>query len=211
MRLLIFILPFLISSLSSGQDFHSYYKERYFSTDTSTLYFDLLQRFQDSDSTLIFDDFKDLYYGAVFLNSYDPAKITEAEDKIRQANFDKNYQQAFDLADSLLTKYPMSIQAYFEKSWASHNLQLPEEEEYNRKRYKVLIKVVMDSGDGASLTSAWYSNLPNDEFEVLKYLKLDSKEEKEISYDRNVFDIFLLKPNKAKIKEVYFNVTRQRR
>lgn len=209
-RILLFCLLF-ISELISAQTLYSYYKDKYFSSEDTAAYNNLLIRFQKSDTSLRLDDFKDLYFGAIFLNSYNPEKIGEAEEKIRQANFSGNYQLAYNFADSLLKNYPMSIQAYFEKSWACHNLGLTEEEEYNKKRYKVLIRAIMDVGDGLTAGSAWFSNLPNDEFEVIKFLKFEIKEEREISYDGNVYDVFTLKANKSKIKEIYFNVTCQGR
>lgn len=170
-----------------------------------------MDRFNQSDSTLSADDFTLLYYGAVFLPSYDLYQIQEQEQKIRLANYDQEFLLAYDLADQLLKNYPMSVQAYFEKAYACFNLKRFEEESYNNKRYKILIRTVLASGDGKSFETAFHANLPNDEYEVLKSLGLEIKEATEVEYLHQSFDLFKLKPNKKKWKETFFNITRQER
>jgi hypothetical protein len=171
----------------------------------------LLQRFLDSDSTLTIEDFQLLYYGAVFHKNYDNNKIMDAERQIRLANYAGEFLEAYNTADSLLQEYPMSVQAYFEKAYACFNLKRFEEEAYNSKRYKVLIRTILSSGDGKTFESAYYANTPNDEYETLKYLRVESKEEAELEYNGNSYDLFTLKPNKSKLKHLYFNISKQGR
>jgi hypothetical protein len=211
MRFALFIF-FLFQILNvSGQIHYDFIKEKLFNNNSDSEYKLLLERFKNSDSTLTREDFVDLYYGAVFLNSYDPGKISKVEERIRILNFSNQFIEAYELADSLLQKYPMSIQAYFEKTWACFNLKRFEEEKYNEKRYKILIKTILQMSDGSSPETAYHCNLPNDEFEVIKFLKLEVKEEKEISYNGQTYDLFSFKSNRSKIKELYFNVSKQRR
>jgi len=182
-------------------------------SDTSSEFYykKLWQRFNNSDSTLTKDHFYYFYYGSTFLPSYQVEAIDSVEESIREANYTKDFIRAYELADSLLQHYPTSIQAYFEKSFACYNLKRFEEEEYNKKRYKVLLKTIMDSGDGKSISSPWYANLPNDEFEVLRYLGAEIKDESELEVKEQVYDYFTLKSNPSKRKEVFFNVTAQTR
>lgn len=180
-------------------------------TDTSSEFYykKIWTRFKNSDSNLTKDHFYYFYYASPFLPSYQIEAIDSIEQTIREANFAKDFIRAYELADSLLQHYPTSIQAYFEKAFACYNLKRFEEEEYNKKRYKVLLKTIMDSGDGKSISSPWYVNLPNDEFEVIRYLGAEIKDESELEVKDQVYDYFTLKPNKSKRKELFFNVTAQ--
>jgi hypothetical protein len=208
-KLIIFFSLLLVFLNSSAQPDYNIIKNKISSPDSSTFYPKLEQRFVDSDSTLRKEDFYLLYYGGVFSKNYTPQEITEKEKVIRLANYSGEYLQAYELADSLLKIYPVSIQAYFEKAYACHNLKRFDEEEYNRKRYKLFIKIILSSGDGKSLETAWHVNLMNDEYEVLQYLQLLSIEETEIEYSGKVYDVISLKPNKLKLKNIYFDISRQ--
>lgn len=207
----LFTLSLLVIASAIAQIDYETIRMQVTDKESQTYYPALLDRFNQSDSTLSADDFTLLYYGAVFLPSYDLYQIQEQEQKIRLANYDQEFLLAYDLADQLLKNYPMSVQAYFEKAYACFNLKRFEEESYNNKRYKILIRTVLASGDGKSFETAFHANLPNDEYEVLKSLGLEIKEATEVEYLHQSFDLFKLKPNKKKWKETFFNITRQER
>lgn len=202
------LFTFSVSVVYAQVDYDEIKKK---TTDPESEYFytKILERFNNSDSTLTEDDFEAFYYGSVFIDSYDPEKISQAEESIREANYSHDYLRAYEIADSLLKVYPASIQAYFEKGFACFNLKRFEEETFNNKRYKVLVRTILHSGDGKSITNAWYANLSNDEYEVVKYLQLEIKEVKELDVKEQFYDVFYLKSNKAKMKEAFFNVTAQ--
>lgn len=207
----LFIVSLLVSASAIAQIDYETIRMQVTDKESQTYYPVLLDRFNQSDSTLSADDFTLLYYGAVFLSSYDLYQIQEQEQKIRLANYDQEFLLAYELADQLLKNYPMSVQAYFEKAYACFNLKRFKEESYNNKRYKILIRTVLASGDGKSFETAFHANLPNDEYEVLKSLGLEIKEATEVEYLHQSFDLFKLKPNKKKWKETFFNITRQER
>lgn len=209
MKFLYPLFLLFITSVSFGQMDYAALQRKVSDKNSHFYYPELLERFRNSDSTLTSEDFEVIYYGGIFLDSYDPVKLTEAEQRIRELNYYKKYIEAYELADSLLREYPVSVQAYFEKGYACYNLKRFEEQEYNNKRYKVLIRTILRSGEGKSFSSAWFANLPDDEFEVLKYLNLEIREEAEIPYKDDIFDVFYLKSNKSRLKEAIFNVTRQ--
>ena len=193
-------MPFL----SQGQVDYPYIKAIISDSTSNTYYPTLVQRFAGSDSTLTGEDFYFLYYGAVFLPGYDTTKILEAERAIRLANYSGDFLEAYELADSLLKIYPVSIQAYFEKAYACFSLKRFDEEACNNKRYKVLIRTVLGRGDGKSFETPYHINLHNDEYEIIKYLQLESREELEVEYQGKTYEVVHLKPNKLKIKHLYF-------
>lgn len=70
-------------------------------------YRQLMERFENADTTLTNDELTFLYYGAAFTPSYAPgAKYTD----IAQAIEDKNFEQASVLADKALQQDPMSLE-----------------------------------------------------------------------------------------------------
>ncbi|MBX9850770.1 MAG: DUF4919 domain-containing protein [Cytophagaceae bacterium] len=200
LKLILICFPFLLQ----GQVDYPYIKARISDSTSNTFYPVLTQRFNDSDSTLTGEDFYLLYYGAIFLPDYDTTKILEAERAIRLANYTGEFLEAYELSDSLLKIYPVSIQAYFEKAYACFSLKRFGEEAYNNKRYKVLIRTVMGRGDGKSFETACHINLHNDAYEIVKYLQLESKEELEVEYQGKTYEVVHLRPNKLKLNHLYF-------
>ena len=204
-------LFFLLSQLSFGQINYQQIKKQTCDTLGDFSYPMLIGRFQNSDSTLSLAHFQALYYGGVLRPDFELKKIQDAERSIRLANYSGDFLEAYQLADSLLKEYAVSVQAYFEKAYACFNLKRFEEETYNTKRYKVLIKTILSSGDGKTIESAYQANLPNDEYEVLKFLNLTYKELTTLETAGSTFDVFSLKTNKLKIKNIFFNITKQGR
>lgn len=200
---LTFILSFSASIAFSQVDYNDI-GQKINDKESKTYYSLLVQRFLDSDSTLTMADFQLLYYGATLQNNFEPDKIMEAERDIRLANYSGKFLEAYQLSDSLLKVYPVSIQAYFEKAYACYNLKRFEEESYNTKRYKILIKAILSKGDGKTFETAYTANLANDKYETIKFLGLTFKEEMEVEYNGKHYDVFVLKPNKSKLKNLYF-------
>jgi hypothetical protein len=200
---LTFILILSVSTGFSQVDYNDI-KQKINNKESNTYYSLLVQRFLDSDSTLTMEDFQLLYFGATLQNNFDADKIMEAEREIRLANYSGEFYEAYQLSDSLLKIFPLSIQAYFEKAYACYNLKRFDEESYNTKRYKILIKTILSKGDGKTFETAYTANLANDKYETIKYLGLAYKEEMEVEYNGKLYDVFTLKPNKSKLKNLYF-------
>jgi len=148
----------LITSTSAGR---SYYRE-------------LTQKLRQSDSTLQRSDFLSLYYGSVYQPGYQLDLIDSLELRIKEHNLLQEFIQAYELADTLLAFHPVSITAYFEKSFSCYALKRTDEESVNKQKYKLFIKCVLSSGDGSSQTPFVVVSY-NDAIEVLKYLQVKYK------------------------------------
>jgi hypothetical protein len=175
---------------------------------TSPVYYPtLLKRFQTSDSTLTSQDFLYLYYGFISQPAYKPRTIDTLEVEAKDRNHATDYIGAYELADSVLRFYPVSVGLYLEKSFACYHLRRVEEEQYNRKRYMVLLRTILKNGTGSTMEYAYTVLSYNDMYEVTDYLGLNIEKEERVV--ENGQHYFLLHPskNKDKIKHLYFYCT----
>jgi hypothetical protein len=166
-----------IANAASSLEGHSRYKE-------------LVQKLQRSDTTLNRQDFITLYYGSTRQPLYQLDLIDSLENSIKEYNLLQEFIKAYELADTLLLFHPVSITAYFEKSFACYALKRSEEESLNKQKYRFFIKCVLSSGDGSPETPFVVVSY-NDAIEVVKYLQVKYKDIQEM--DNNRLVVTLLK------------------
>ena len=167
----------------------------------------LSSRFSKADTSLTLEDIQVLYYGFAFQPAYDPEVFIPIENRIRDLNSSGKPSEAISLADSLLAVYPVSIVALFEKSYASAFLQRAEEEFLSNRKYKALLRTILNSGDGLTAESAYVVISPNDEFDVIRYFGLTATSFLEFEYNGRIYDILQLKKNKRKMDKIFFDIT----
>ena len=138
-------------------------------------YQQLVEKLHRSDSTLQRADFLQLYYGSVAQVGYQLALIDSLEYQIKDYNLVQEFMQAYEWADSLLSFHPVSITAYFEKSFACYALKRPDEEADAKQKYLLFMQCALRSGDG-SAKNPFVVVSDNDAVEVLKYLQVKYKE-----------------------------------
>jgi Domain of unknown function (DUF4919) len=169
---------------------------------SSVHYKEQAARLQQSDSTLQRDDFLSLYYGSIYQPTYQLDWIDSLEQRIKDHNLLQEFIQAYELADTLLAFHPVSITAYFEKSFSCYALKRIDEEIINRQKYLLFIKCVLRSGDG-SVETPYVVVSYNDAVEVLKYLQVKYKSIEES--DRNLL-VALLTKKRQGIDRIYFRL-----
>lgn len=144
------------------------------STEGQVLYQKLVDKLSTSDSTLQRLDFLTLYYGAVEQPRYNLNLIDSLETQIKDDNLLQQFIDAYELADTLLAFHPVSITAYFEKSFACYALKRIEEEEINKQKYRMFVRCVLSSGDGSEIQPYKVVSY-NDAIETIKYLQVKYK------------------------------------
>jgi hypothetical protein len=137
-------------------------------------YQQLVEKLQRSDSSLQRTDFLTLYYGAVKQPGYNLDLIDSLEHRIKEYNLLQQFIDAYEWADTLLAFHPVSITAYFEKSFSCYALKRSDEESINKQKYRFFIRCVLNSGSG-SLETPWVVVSYNDAIEVLKWLQVKYK------------------------------------
>lgn len=178
-----------ISRSSSSSAGHSRYKQ-------------LVAKLQQSDSTLQRSDFLSLYYGSVAQPFYKLDLIDSLEQRIKEQNLLQEFIVAYELADSLLAFHPVSITAYFEKSFSCYALKRIDEESVSKQKYRIFIKCVLSSGNGSSETPFVVVSY-NDAIEVIKYLQIKYKTIEEA--DNNMLVAVLNKKRQGSDK-LYFRI-----
>ncbi|MDB5255718.1 MAG: hypothetical protein JWM14_413 [Chitinophagaceae bacterium] len=175
------------------------------STSSSTgriHYKQLVEKLRQSDSTLQRNDFLTLYYGSVGQPSYKLELIDSIEQNIKEHNLLQEFIQAYELGDTLLAFHPVSITAYFERSFACYALKRTDEESINNQKYVLFVKCVLSSGNGFEETPFVVVSY-NDAIEVLKYLHIKYKTIEEADNNRIVA---LLNKKRQGSDKVYFRL-----
>ncbi len=170
-------------------------------------YQELSERFHKLDTSLNAESVRDLYYMSATLPSYSPEQLITIEANIRQASADGNYSYAIELSDSLLSFYPVSLTALFEKAYSCARLGRNAEEHIASMQYKVLLRSLTRSYDGVSFSTAIPVINQNDEFEIIRFLNYTASGFREQSYNGKTYDVWSLKKNKKKITELYFDTS----
>ncbi|MDB5271789.1 MAG: hypothetical protein JWO58_156 [Chitinophagaceae bacterium] len=186
-----------VNSDSIGQTTHT--------TEGRVLYKQLIEKLNRSDSTLQRKDFLTLYYGSVYQPAYQLELIDSIEQRIKEYNLLQEFFNAYELADTLLAFHPVSITAYFEKSFSCYALKRIDEESINKQKYKLFIKCVLSSGDGGDLPFVVISY--NDAIEVLKYLQVKYKDVQELD---NGLLVAALSKKYQGIDKIYFRLATPR-
>ncbi len=178
-------LFFLPLSLAQAQINTDSIALRTSSSEGRSHYKELVEKLRHSDSTLQRNDFLTLYYGSVKQYNYKLELIDSLEQGIKERNLLQEFIQAYELADTLLAFHPVSITAYFEKSFSCYALKRLAEESINKQKYYLFIKCVLSSGNGFA-ASPFVVVSYNDAIEVLKYLQLKYKTIEEIDNNQIV-------------------------
>ncbi len=178
--------------------------------DKSSIYYysDLMQRFENYDTTLTFEDYQHLYYGYVFQKDYSPYKSFSKDEELlkyyRNSNIkEKDYQTIIELVNESLEEFPFEAN-YLE--FMLHIYTLKEDKEMVNKilrRLLGIISVITSSGDGKTCETAYHVISVSHEYLILNYFELTIKSQSLVEMK---CDYIALKENKEKIKGLYFNV-----
>ncbi|MFN3403437.1 MAG: DUF4919 domain-containing protein [Cytophagaceae bacterium] len=208
MRLL-FLFGIIFFSINTfGQTIDLKLIEKEVKNQQSNFYYpNLLNRFQQLDTTLKKTDFPYLYYGFAYQATYDPVEHAEVEARIRDLNIEKKYSECVTLCDSLLGYNPVSLTALFEKSFALSKLNKPSDERVARSMYNALLRAVLNSGDGLTYETAFVILSTSDETEILSSLNYNVVEKERKIYNGKFYDIWTLGKNKKKINQMFFDIT----
>ncbi len=168
---------------------------------------DLKDRFQVADTSLSADDIRALYYMTPERPVYNPARLMEIEARIHQASSEGNFVYALELSDSLLNVYPVSLVALFEKAYSAARLGRSAEERIAAIQYKALLRSLTGERNGKTFASAIPVINQNDEYEIARFLSFLPVGASIQPYNGKVYNIWALKKNKEKQKELYFDIS----
>lgn len=148
-------------------------------------YPNLMRDFMSNDTTMNFEAYRDLYYGFIFQEDYDPFRKSEYSTKVEQLY----YKQTLSRAEC------DSIEKYAELSLADnmfdfdqmkyHIYALRQKKKYARAdvrqfRLDRLIAAIMSSGKGTE-QEPWVVIFPEHEYNIVNYLGYIAREHQDLA------------------------------
>lgn len=172
-----------------------------------TYYPKLLQRYHEFDTTLTIEDYALIYYGFSFQNDY--LKNQPDETELKSTLESQNYEQVIIECQKILDQNPVSLYANNELGYALYKLNRPEDEwRKYQKRYQTLRKLIVHSGNGLSIETAFKVIYVSDEYNILyDYFEITKIHEQALV---GFCDKFVVEPSEYfNATEVFFDVSRK--
>lgn len=182
--------------------------------DSTSAYFypNLIKRMLENDASLTKLDYRYLYYGYAYTESYKPYGSSEYKEDFSKFYNKKKYKKAIPLAKKILEEDPTNLKTTYKLMVCFHKLEYKDSLQLYSKRYYSLLNAIYESGDGKSIETAYVVLRVSDEYSILGDLGLQLKTQALIDgpTDLMTVDQKSQKPKKGekKIKEVYFNIAK---
>jgi len=172
-------------------------------------YTKLIARYNISDTTLTKEEFRFLYYGCLYRDSYSPYNISHYSDSLKRylskddlSNSD--YDSIIKYENLILTETPFNIRDLNILSYVYEkkgNLDLSGVVDFKLKN---IIETILSTGDGLKEESAFHVISIGHEYDLLNILGYKFGGEQALTVKG--CDKLKLKENKKGIKELYFDV-----
>lgn len=177
--------------------------------NSSSYYPKLMARFQDRDTTLTNEDYRNLYYGYIFQKEYDPYGMNSNEDKMNEylkkdTLVESEYKPFIKLAEKSLEEDPFDLKTM---NILSYVYELNKDKSLSIKTGHVLnkiIDVIISSGDGLTCDSAFHVITVSHEYTILSVFELGAKGQSLIGQ----CDYLEFEKGKYKVDGLYFDVSK---
>ncbi len=108
----------------------------------------LLERFQESDTTLSDFDVLALMIGETQQEDYYPYELVHVERRILQLSQNDSLEEGLSLCDSVLDIHPLNFTALLERAYVLAKLGRVEEEVTAKYQFVTVLETILSSGDG---------------------------------------------------------------
>jgi len=184
--------------------------------DSSSIYYYplLIERFYQSNSYLLENEYKYIYYGSVFSDGYNPYGLSDNnEKKFRELFRQSKFDEAIPYGQEVIRKNPINIQILRLLTTCYHEISDKSNAEKYVKMLFPLLNVIYGSGDGSSVSTAYVVVMVSDEYEIISSLGLTIKNRRTLyEQQTDVFKISSIGQNppkgQKKIKKLFFNVSK---
>ena len=178
----------------------------------SCYFFSNLERLyrSNTDTTMVLEDYRNLYYGYLFQEDYNPYRQSEYSDKVEQLYYKKPHSRAecdsiekyaeLSLDDNIFDFDQMQFFIFVLKEKKKHARSLVRSNKLER-----LIAAIMSSGKGTK-DSPWVVICPQHEYNIVNFLGFVATDHKEMG---NGIDYISVQPKEgSKVEGFYFDVSR---
>ncbi len=175
----------------------------------SPFYFPVLvDFFYNYPENLSTDDYFYLYYGNAFregFSGYGSLGFRDIAGKLKAENPD--YQTIETELMEFLQSDPLNLDGLYYLAYVKGKLGDEEGKAAINKNIRGLYDAILSSGDGLNEETAYWVTSVRDEYMILDYFGFEMKMQSLLSSASGPLDHFDLKPNKDKVKDMYFNIS----
>ncbi len=164
----------------------------------------LFERYKRNDTTLSKIDYKYLYYGQAALPGYRPYGKDPRKQELSNALQQNDYKKALTLGKAILADKPFDVNTIFGMVAAHSQTKNDKEARLWDFKFRRLVDVILESGDGRSKETAYVVTDAGDEFIVTGILGLDVAKQTVVDNKYDLLEITY--PNELNIKQIYFNI-----
>lgn len=178
-------------------------------TESPFYYQNLLNRFQQFDTSLTQQDFHYLYYGQYFQSSYVPYSTNESQKQFYQLLRSKEFNEALIHGKLAISQEPLNLKVLFGLYVCYSKLGQPKVGDLYLFQYYGLLSAIFNSGDGKSIQTAFVVLSIDDEYEFIASMHHRVKKQELIvgTTDLMYLEKTKSKPKKApNYRKMYFNV-----
>ncbi len=169
----------------------------------------LMDRYQRGDTTLNMEDFRVLYYGALFTSTYSPYERPEKNDTLNaiftaDTVTTDDFRTIIRLENKVVEKFPFSIWDLSVLSFSYHNTG--DSINYKNTSYKLnmIVRTILSTGDGMTDKTGWHVIYVDHEYDLLNLLGLGFGGDQMLT--TGGCDYLKVKPNEFNIEGLYFDV-----
>jgi hypothetical protein len=214
MRILLTLFSLTIFISGFGQNFkpvppnYDLIEKEIKKTDSDFYYPKLMQRYRDNDTTLTHEEYRHLYYGYLFNDSYEPYWLCDCIDTLAPI-YSKAEWTPQD-CDTIIKygkmccdDFPFDLRQINMIAYAYHIKG--HEDEAILWSYKVhnIIGTIFSTGNGEKPKKAWHVISTSHEYEIIKSFGLFPAGQALI---KGNYDLINISPNQYGVTKFYFNI-----
>lgn len=210
---LLFALFFCTLGFSQNPDFkkidHSEIKKKITPKDSKFYYPKLIEKYNQSDTSLTIEEKRALYYGFINSSKYSPYGSRDLTDKISTIlnNYSiekEDYEKIVEYSDLLLEENPFNINAINYMLYAYKQLENSSDAIKTTIKLQIINDAILSSGDGLTKETAYIVINTNHEYSLLSSLGYDFGG---ISSGVEQYDYLSIKENEQNIEGLYFDAS----
>jgi tetratricopeptide (TPR) repeat protein len=180
---------------------------------TSFYYYPRIIELFNKNIELTPEEYVFLYYGNVYYENYNPYGGTEYSKSFEQLVREKKYREALPLGEKSLEMNPVDLDVLYNMLVCYHYLEIKDSARIYANKYYTFIDVIIASGDGKSIETAFVVNCVNDEYQITNNFELQVKGQALLN-DGPTDLLYINTKGQKKVKgqkkitEVYFNISK---
>jgi len=173
-------------------------------TTQKTKYDELVEKAKQKDASVNFTELRNAFYESKNYNPYAPMM---AYRPMNAALAQKNYEQALQIAESVLAKNFVEINAHITAQIAYQETGNTEKAEFHKFMVEGLLNSIKGSGDGKSPEKAFEVISVNEEYGLIRSLGLKPTSQALTENKGHSYDVItVIDPQTNKESQLYFNI-----